>query len=118
MINKKQPSLWSTAMDLAIDVYTLVATGPISSNANIQHMIRSAAVSIPSSIAAAQSDVDYMTYQRHFENSMSSCENLKMELLAACEGGLVDFTDVSGVTARLDDIITALNRQAEYAIAV
>lgn len=118
MTNKTQSSLWSTAMDLAIDVYTLVATGPISINADSQHMIRSAAVSIPSSIAAAQRDVDYDTYQRYFDKSKSSCENLKMELLAACERGLVDFTDVSAVTARLDDIITTLDRRASLAKAV
>jgi four helix bundle protein len=118
MSNLKNKSIWSQAMDVAIDVYTLVGTGHISSNSELQDQIRLAAVAIPSAIAQAQEERVLDFDQRYITTSRSSCTSLKQYLAIALDEGLLELQDVGGINARIDDIIVALDRQSSYAIAV
>lgn len=118
MSNVKNESIWSQAMDVAIDVYTLVGTGLISSDRELQDQLRSAAVSITSAIAEVQEKSDLEVRLRYIDISRSSCSSIKQTLLRAVRQGLLDPQRVDGVNARLDDIIAALDRQEPYAMAV
>ena len=115
-LNKK--SIWSQAMDLAIDVYTLVGFGHVSSDRDLQDRLRLSAMTIPSTIAQAQNVRNQLQEDKYYELSLTACQDLKEGLQLAMDQELLDCRNVSVIIKRAEDIVTSLSTRVNYNIAV
>jgi len=95
----KQLRVWADAKRMAVAIYQLSATGPLSKDFSLRDQIRRAAISVPSNIAEGDERDTDKDSVRFFYMAKGSLAELRTQLEIASEIGLVSTSDFTSLEA-------------------
>ena len=96
--------VWQHAKELAVSVYTLSSSGPLSRDFGLRDQIRRAAVSIPSNIAEGDERDTNKDSVRFLYIAKGSLAELRTQLEIARDIGAVDATSFGQLEATCAEI--------------
>ena len=116
MGNFKKLQVWQKAKDLAVNVYRLTESGPISKDFGLKDQIRRSSVSVPSNIAEGDNLDIYKQSIKHFYIARGSTAELRTQLIISQEIGYITKEQFEQLESDCDKISAMLTTLIKYRI--
>jgi four helix bundle protein len=110
MGNYQKLRVWQSAKDLAVLIYKVIKSTPLSKDYGLRDQIQRAAVSIPSNIAEGDESGTNKISIRYFYTAKGSIAELQTQIIIAQEVGYLDQSIKNELLAECDRISIMLNR--------
>jgi four helix bundle protein len=110
MGNFQKLRVWQLAKDLAVRIYKIIKSTPLSKDFGLRDQIQRAAVSVPSNIAEGDESGTNKNSIRYFYTAKGSIAELQTQIIIAHEIGYLDLALKNDLISECDRISIMLNK--------
>lgn len=110
MGNFQKLRVWQLAKDLAVRIYKIIKSTPLSKDFGLKDQIQRAAVSVPSNIAEGDESGTNKVSIRYFYIAKGSIAELQTQLIIASEIGFLDLQMKDDLLNECDKISIMLKK--------
>ncbi len=110
MGNFRDLRVWQLARDLAVKIYKIIKSTPLSKDYGLRDQIQRAAISIPSNIAEGDESGTNKISIRYFYTAKGSIAELQTQIIIAHEIGYIDNLTMESIVDECDKISIMLKK--------
>jgi four helix bundle protein len=110
MGNFQKLRVWQLAKDLAVRIYKIIKSTPLSKDFGLRDQIQRAAVSVPSNIAEGDESGTNKNSIQYFYTAKGSIAELQTQIIIAHEIGYLDLALKNDLITECDLISIMLNK--------
>ena len=113
MGNFKNHDVWHQAKDLAVCIYKITSSGPISKDFGLRDQMRRASVSVPSNLAEGEESGSVKKSLSYFFIAKGSLAELQTQIIIGFETGYFDNSTTEDIELRINSLSSKLRKLNE-----
>ena len=114
MGNFKNLEVWKESKDLAVHIYKLTSTGPVSKDYGLRDQMRRAAVSIPSNLAEGEESGSLKKSLSYFYIAKGSLAELQTQIVISNETGYFENPVCEDMEQKIDILSSKIRKLIQY----
>ena len=118
MGNFKNLEVWNDAKNLAVFIYRLTGSGPISKDFGLRDQMRRAAVSVPSNLAEGEESGSTKKSISYFYIAKGSLAELQTQIIIGLETGYFDNSTTEDLEIRINTLSSKLRKLIQYRLTL